>query len=194
MDLVADLLSKPFSRRTFQEKRDIVKQGRATTKLASLSQPGKQFVRHFQSTTSGSWITGSEDLLFATERDGVWSHTGFSNLSCLSKAAMRHQSTAGVVPGHLRAMVLSKTFRETRVDLQLSEQVRRETEYHNEKLKKNREILKRQTVIFLGKQELSFRGHDESAGSKNRGKYVELLSLIAESNTAQLYHLSTNSL
>lgn len=80
------------------------------------------------------------------------------------------------------------------MDLQLSEQVRRETEYHNEKLKKNREILKRQTVIFLGKQELSFRGHDESAGSKNRGKYVELLSLIAESNTAQPYHLSTNSL
>lgn len=118
MDLVADLLSKPFSRRTFQEKRDIVKQGRATTKLASLSQPGKRFVRHFQSTTSGSWITGSEDLLFATERDGVWSHTGFSNLSCLSKAAMRHQSTAGVVPsgrrpGHFRATVLSKTFRET---------------------------------------------------------------------------------
>lgn len=27
------------------------------------------------------------------------------------------------------------------------------------------------------------RGHDESAGSKDRGNYVELLSLIAESNT-----------
>lgn len=35
MDLVADLLSKPFSRRTFQEKLDIVKRGRATPKLAS---------------------------------------------------------------------------------------------------------------------------------------------------------------
>lgn len=50
MDLVADLLSKPFSRRAFQEKLDNVKQGRATPKLASLSQPGKGFVRHFQST------------------------------------------------------------------------------------------------------------------------------------------------
>ena len=39
MDLVADLLSKPFSRRTFQEKLDIVKKSRASPKLTSLSQP-----------------------------------------------------------------------------------------------------------------------------------------------------------
>lgn len=45
--LVADLLSKLFSRRTFQENLDIVKKGRATLKLASLSQVGKGFVSHF---------------------------------------------------------------------------------------------------------------------------------------------------
>ncbi|KAG2456882.1 ZMYM1 protein, partial [Polypterus senegalus] len=96
--------------------------------------------------------------------------------------------------GHLQATVLSKTFGETRVDLQLNEQVRREMELHNEKVKKNREILKRliDCVIFLGKQELSFRGHDESAGSNNRGNYVEILSLIVESITDLHYHLSTN--
>lgn len=49
IDLVADLLSKSFSRWPFQEKLDIVKKGRATLKLASLSKPGKGFVRHFQS-------------------------------------------------------------------------------------------------------------------------------------------------
>ena len=79
MDLVADLLSRPFSRRTFQEKLDIVKKGRATPKLASLLQPGKGFVRHFQSTNYERyhWLTGSEEhrklycwecLLFATDR------------------------------------------------------------------------------------------------------------------------------
>lgn len=78
-----------------------------------------------------------ECLLFATDRHGVWSHTGFVNLTCLTKTVTRHQSTAG----HLQATVLSKTFGETRVDLQLSEQVRRETELHNEKVKKNREWL-----------------------------------------------------
>ena len=92
MDLVADLLSKPFSRRSFQEKLDIVKKSRATPKLASLSQSGKGFVRHFQSTNYERypWLTGSEEhcrlycwecLLFATDRHGVWSHTGFAKLT-----------------------------------------------------------------------------------------------------------------
>ena len=80
------------------------------------------------------------------------------------------------------------------MDLQLNELMRRETELHNRKVKKNREILKTliDCVIFLGKHGLSFRGHDESAGSKNRGNYVELLSLIAENNADLHYHLSTN--
>ncbi|XP_077597993.1 zinc finger MYM-type protein 1-like [Stigmatopora nigra] len=203
MDLVADLLSKPFSRRTYQEKLDIIRNGRTTPKLASLSQTGKGFVRHFQSTNYERypWLTGSEEhcklycwecLLFATDGNGVWSNTGFVNLTCLTKAATRHQSTAG----HLQATVLSKTFGETRVELQLSEQVLRETELHNEKVKKNREILKRliDCVIFLGKHELSFQGHNESAASPNKGNYVELLSFIAERNTDLHYHLTTNNM
>ena len=206
IDLVADILRTPFSRRTHQEKLDIVRRGRPTPALASLSQPGKWFVRHFQicNYERYPWLTAWERhrklycwecLLFAIDRFGVWSYTGFANLSCLTKAATRHQSTAG----HLQATVLLKTFGDTRVDLQLNEQVRRETELHNEKVKKNREILKRliDCVMFLGKQELSFRGHNERAESTNRGNYVELLSFLAEnkllwSNTDLHYHLSTN--
>lgn len=47
-DLVADLLSRAFSRWAFQEKLDIVQKGWATPKLASLSQRG--FVCRFQVT------------------------------------------------------------------------------------------------------------------------------------------------
>uniref|UniRef100_A0A8C7XI81 Zinc finger MYM-type protein 1-like n=1 Tax=Oryzias sinensis TaxID=183150 RepID=A0A8C7XI81_9TELE len=195
VDLVADLISRPFSRRTLQEKLDIVKKGRVTPALTSLSQPGGGFVRHFQVTNYERypWLTGSEVhcklycwecLLFALDRHGVWSHTGFGNLTCLTKAAKKHQNTAG----HLQSIVLSKTFGESRVELQLNEHARRQTELHNEKVKKNREILKRliDCVLYLGKQELSFRG------SSNRGNYLELLSVIAESNTDLHYHLSTN--
>ena len=80
------------------------------------------------------------------------------------------------------------------MDTQLNEQVRREIELHNEMVKKNREILKRliDCVMFLGKQELSFRGHDESTQSSNRGNYMELLSFLAEHDTDLHYHLSTN--
>lgn len=201
IDLVADILATPFSRRTFQEKLDLVRRGRPTPELASLSQQGKGFVRHFQTGNYERypWLTASEKrcklycwecLLLATDRFGVWNYSGFANLSCFTKAATRHQSTAG----HLQATVLVKTFGDTRVDLQLSEQARRETELHNERVKKNREILKRlmDCVMFLGKQELSFRVHDEGPQSLNRGNYVELLSFLAEHDTDLHYHLSTN--
>ena len=48
-DLISDLLLNPFSRRTHEEKLEIVKKGRATPRLASLSRAGKGFVRHFHS-------------------------------------------------------------------------------------------------------------------------------------------------
>ncbi|KAK5885982.1 hypothetical protein CesoFtcFv8_017064 [Champsocephalus esox] len=87
-----------------------------------------------------------------------------------------------------------KTFGDTRIDLQLDEQRRRETIIHNEKVNKNRDILKRliHCVIFLGKQELPFRGHDESRESANRGNYLELLTFIAEYDPDLHYHLSTS--
>ena len=91
IDLVADIITTPFSRRTFQEKLDIVRRERPTPTLASLSQRGKGFVRHFQITNYERypWLTASERhcklycwecLLFANDRFGVWSHTGFANL------------------------------------------------------------------------------------------------------------------
>ncbi|XP_051918603.1 zinc finger MYM-type protein 1-like [Hippocampus zosterae] len=201
VDLVADLLCTQFSRRAFHKKLDIVRRGRPTPALAGLSQRGKGFVRHFQTSNYERypWLTASEThcklycwecLLLASDRCGVWSHTGFSNLSCFTKAARKHQSTAG----HLQATVRLKTFGDTRVHVQLSEQARREMELHNEKVKKNRQILKRlmDCVMFLGRQELSFRGHDEGAESLNRGSYAELISFLAEHDADLHYHLTTN--
>ena len=43
LDLVADILATPFSRRTFQEKLELLRRGRPTPMLTSLSQQGKLF-------------------------------------------------------------------------------------------------------------------------------------------------------
>lgn len=51
---------------------------------------------------------------------------------------------------------------------------------HNKRVKKNREVFKRlvDVTCFLAKQELAFRGHNETETSLNRGNYIETLNLL----------------
>ena len=68
-----------------------------------------------------------------------------------------------------------------RVDSLLSQARRDEIQRHNEEVRQNREILKTVTeaVLYLSKQELAFRGHDESEDSLNKGDCLCVLpSLI----------------
>ena len=62
---------------------------------------------------------------------------------------------------------------------------REEIERFNEEVRQNRVTFKilSEAVLYLNKQELSFRGHDESSVSLNKGNYRELLELIAKFDT-----------
>lgn len=64
----------------------------------------------------------------------------------------------------------------------LDEQRRLNVSIHNAKVKENRQILKDliNATCFLAKQELAFRGNDETESSSNRRNYVELLHAFAE--------------
>ncbi len=66
----------------------------------------------------------------------------------------------------------------------------------NELVKKNRAIAERliQSVCFLGKQELAFRGHDEKETSDNRGNYLELLDFLALNESLIKEHLQSDVL
>ena len=46
-----------------------------------------------------------------------------------------------------------------------------------------------EAVLFLAKQELPFRGHDESILSLNKGNYRELLALIGKFDSVFEQHL-----
>ena len=67
------------------------------------------------------------------------------------------------------------------IDVILSRARREELEWFNEEVRQNRFTLKivSEAVLYLSKQELSFRGHDESSASLDKGNYRELLELIA---------------
>ena len=71
----------------------------------------------------------------------------------------------------------------------------REAGLQDERVKENREMLKRQMIngfIFLGDQGLLFRGRGESKESTMRGDYIELVSFLTVHNTDLHNHLHTN--
>ena len=63
------------------------------------------------------------------------------------------------------------------VDVLFSRARREAVERYNEGVRQNREMLNNisEAVLYLAKQELAFRGHDESSTSLNQGNYRELL-------------------
>ena len=67
-----------------------------------------------------------------------------------------------------------------RVDILFSRARREEVQRHNEQVRQNRETLKTisEAVLFLSKQELAFRGQDESNDSLNKGNYREHLNAL----------------
>lgn len=108
----------------------------------------------------------------------MWTHTGFCDLKNLPRSLEKHeQSTA-----YIQNQISLKTFGTSHIDLALNEQRRLNISLHNAKVKENHEILKDliNATCFLAKQELAFRGNDESATFSNRGNYVELVHAFAE--------------
>lgn len=104
-------------------------------------------------------------------------------------AADKHSHSAT----HIASHKAWKTFGFTKtLDAAFSQQHKIEIKLHNEKVSKNRDILRVLTnaVIFLGKQELAFRGHNEALNHEgNRGNYLELLDYTAKFDSVFERHL-----
>ena len=201
-DIIDDLLKIPFSRRAFEEKKSLISKGRPMPALPNLTQQQKNVTRHFQTTNYErcEWLAGSVKnnrlfcwtcLLFSCDRSSTWSTTGYSKLNNLTKAIRDHD----VAIAHIRASIALATFGTVRIETELSDQTRQSIILHNEKVKRNRDILKRliNAVCFLAKQELSFRGDDESKTSNNRGNYLELLDYTAQYDPLLKDHLENST-
>ena len=79
---------------------------------------------------------------------------------------------------HLETYKKWKTFDATeRVVILLSRARRAVVQRYNEQVRQNRETLKTisEAILFLSKQELAYRCHDESRDGLNKGNYWELL-------------------
>ncbi|KAJ3583553.1 hypothetical protein NHX12_016917 [Muraenolepis orangiensis] len=69
------------------------------------------------------------------------------------------------------------------------------TKKHNKQVQKNRDILRKLIIaaLYLARQEQAFRGHNEAAGSSNRGNFVELVHAFAEFDTALAEHMGSST-
>ena len=84
---------------------------------------------------------------------------------------------------HMSAYKTWKTYGSgPRVDSLISQARCDEIQRHNEEVSQDREMLKTITeaVLYLSRQELAFRRHDESNESLNRENYRELLECFAK--------------
>lgn len=179
------LLKNPFSRLTFPNKLKIIESGRAQPKLIinCKRKDGNSYHFHESLYDKFKWMCGSCKLnkmfcfpcLLFSNFDSVWNKTGFSDMGNLVNSSRKHVKSEK----HLRSYISLHEFgAEKRIEMSLQNSY----EAHNKKVEKNRNVLKRfiDVTIFLSKQELSFRGHNEKSNSENRGNYVELATLLSK--------------
>lgn len=203
-DIVNKLLTKTqFAQLPYEDKLQIVKIGRPQPSLIELKSEHKEKNRVYTRCFSEAnykkypWLTGSSTtnklycwacLLFCTDTS-PWNKTGFNNLNYLVTACDKHQKSLS----HIRAFNTLQTFGFQRIDHSLNLQKKIADSLHNEKVKENRIILRRliDAVIFLGKQECPFRGHNESSYSTNKGMYIELLEFLSTYEQTIANHLKT---
>ena len=176
-DVVSELIHKSFLARGVAEQRLVVQQNRAKPKLAIRSH-GRAFRQQWYEKKD--WLCGSEVrqglfcgpcLLFKPRVSTTWTLVGFKNMKGFLSDCQKHEKSKS----HMEAYKMLSTLDVSeRVDIIFSRARREEIERFNEEVRQNRVTLKilSEAVLYLSKQELSFRGHDESSITLNREKII----------------------
>lgn len=193
VDVIAELLSRPFSSRSMEEKLQLVKMDVPRPKLETMQstcvRKGKTITRKFNpSSYETKWLCGSENLarlfcwpclLFRKSSDkGIWNGTGYNDLNHLSTAMKVHVASRD----HIDSAMAYHTFGKVRIDEAIDHGREVQRSNHNILVKKNREGMTKliEIVCYLATHGLSFRGHDESEQSSNRGNYRDFCGFLAD--------------
>ena len=184
-DIVFELLGRSFSSRSQSEQKDIARMSRLMPKL-SIKTRDRTFQESWYSRRD--WLCGSAKknrlfcwpcLLFRSSKSSTWAFSGYANMHSFTSDCQKHEGSKS----HMEAYKQWKVFDSREgVDVLFSRARREEVERYNEEVRQNREMLKNigEGVLYLAKQELAFRGHDESRTSLNQGNYRELLKVLGK--------------
>jgi len=198
------LLINNFSKLRFEEQLQVKTLGRQIPDIKNISIPGKNTNRSFNPDWfhRKEWLTASSTtgllycfpcILFekSENSDHPWTRKGYCDLKNLSACLNKHECSTV----HVRACLKLKLFGRVRIDECLNETRKYQTKQHNEEVTRNREIMRRliDVTLFLGKQELSFRGNDEKESSSNRGNFKELSAFLANYDSVLREHFASSS-
>lgn len=197
-DVVKFLLQTPFSKLQYQEKVRIKADGRPLPKINFIKKDGKVGIFNTSWYDRYTWLTGS----LSTNRlycwpcllmgnSPRWTVEGYGDVKNLDRATKRHDACKD----HIGANIRFQLFGRTPINQLLDEGLRLQTAAHNEKVRRNRDALKRliDTTTFLGMQELALRGHDERENSANKGNYREMVQVLARYDAILAEHLETSA-
>lgn len=201
-DVIMTLLETPFSRRSEIVKKQILFDGRPTIELETLNKVNGQKIgvgsRSFKVSwyDSHKWLCGSYykqrlfcwPCLLIGNVKNVWVKDGYYDLKNLSRSIKLHEMSTNHINNFMGVVRLEKN-KSTIVDA-LHEGARLNKTIYNENVRKNRLILLQiiEVVLLLGKQELAYRGHNESSTSLNQGNFREIFNLLIKRNDELLSH------
>nr|CAH7745960.1 unnamed protein product [Callosobruchus chinensis] len=123
----------------------------------------------------------------------IWTSTGQEKESVtyiiFLKKIKKHESSRD----HINSCTTFALLGKVNIMSQLSSAYRESIILHNNKVEKNRHILKRiiSCVKFCSAFDLALRGHDESEFSENQGIFKELINFTAELDNTLKEHLRT---
>lgn len=200
-DIICTILQTPFSRWRDEDKRDVLLQGRPAVVLKfCVKKELRKSGRSYNVTCKSSWFSEYKWLcsstvlqklfcwpcLLLSNKHSVWNREGFADFLNITRALHKHGDSGE----HLKSEVLFRNFdtNQNTIADALKENARLYKLQFNENVRLNRLCLQTviDTVLYLSKQELPFRGHDESGASVNRGNFKELLSLLMERSPLEI--------
>ncbi|KAL4131214.1 hypothetical protein QTP88_008555 [Uroleucon formosanum] len=189
-DMVVMLLETPFRRWHSDNKNDLLKVGKPIPILSALAPDkklSKVFCRSFNPNLyqQHSWLCGSHYIqklfcwpcLLLGKMKSVWNTVGYYNLKNLSRGIQIHQTSKEHIHNHLGLKNLEKNYFSI-LDV-VNEHGNLFKKNYNENVRLNRLFMEHliDLVLFLEKQELAFRGHDENSDSLNKGNFRELFDM-----------------
>lgn len=115
--------------------------------------------------------------ILLSQSNSVWITLGYADFKNLSKSILRHESSKDHVHNYLNLKNLEKNIASV-LDI-ISENGKLFKLRFNENVRLNRLCMEHiiDLVLFLAKQELAFRRHDEKSNSINKGNFKELVEL-----------------